>query len=39
MKIKTSLHKICKKCKFINRKKKLFIICINLKHKQRQKVK
>nr|QVX31435.1 ribosomal protein L36 [Ombrophytum subterraneum] len=37
MKIKASLHKICKKCKFVYRRKKIFIICFKPRHKQRQK--
>nr|YP_010890404.1 ribosomal protein L36 [Mitrastemon yamamotoi]AWS06644.1 ribosomal protein L36 [Mitrastemon kanehirai]USS58000.1 ribosomal protein L36 [Mitrastemon yamamotoi] len=36
MKIKTSPRRICKNCKLIFRKKRFVIICINLKHKQKQ---
>ncbi len=37
MKIRTSIKIICKYCKVIKRRKKLYLICINLKHKRRQK--
>nr|YP_010890567.1 ribosomal protein L36 [Sarcophyte sanguinea]WJE89102.1 ribosomal protein L36 [Sarcophyte sanguinea]WJE89121.1 ribosomal protein L36 [Sarcophyte sanguinea] len=37
MKIKTSIRKICKKCKLIIRQRRILIICYNPKHKQRQK--
>nr|YP_009193369.1 ribosomal protein L36 [Nitzschia sp. IriIs04]BAT70294.1 ribosomal protein L36 [Nitzschia sp. IriIs04] len=37
MKVRSSVKKICKNCNVIKRKKKIMIICINLKHKQRQK--
>ena len=36
MKVRASVKKICDKCKLVKRKGKLFIICINPKHKQRQ---
>ncbi|WP_458659100.1 50S ribosomal protein L36 [Candidatus Vidania fulgoroideorum] len=36
MKVATSIKKICKNCKIIKRKKKIFNICIIKKHKQRQ---
>ncbi|WP_259286084.1 50S ribosomal protein L36 [Candidatus Nasuia deltocephalinicola] len=36
MKISSSIKKICKNCKIIKRCKKLYVKCINLKHKQRQ---
>nr|BCQ06562.1 ribosomal protein L36 [Nitzschia putrida] len=37
MKVRSSVKKICKHCNVIKRKKKIMIICVNLKHKQRQK--
>nr|YP_010428178.1 ribosomal protein L36 [Hydnora abyssinica]USN93593.1 ribosomal protein L36 [Hydnora abyssinica] len=36
MKRRSSIKKICKKCKLIKRKKRLLIICSNPKHKQKQ---
>nr|QUL61511.1 ribosomal protein L36 [Haemoproteus columbae] len=36
MKKRSSIKKICNKCKMIKRFKKLHIICINKKHKQTQ---
>ncbi|MGX7582581.1 50S ribosomal protein L36 [Candidatus Vidania fulgoroideorum] len=36
MKVSSSVKKICKFCKIIIRKKKIFNICIVKKHKQRQ---
>ncbi|MFA6814083.1 MAG: 50S ribosomal protein L36 [Candidatus Pacebacteria bacterium] len=36
MKVKASLKKICKNCKLVKRHGKLYVICINPKHKQRQ---
>jgi len=36
MKVKASVKKICKKCKIVKRKKHLFVICDNPKHKQKQ---
>ncbi|PIU42902.1 MAG: 50S ribosomal protein L36 [Parcubacteria group bacterium CG_4_9_14_0_2_um_filter_35_11] len=37
MKIKSSVKKICKDCKIIKRKGKVYVICKkNPKHKQRQ---
>jgi large subunit ribosomal protein L36 len=36
MKVRTSVKKICPKCKSIKRFGKVMIICSNLKHKQRQ---
>nr|YP_009294804.1 ribosomal protein L36 [Cytinus hypocistis]AMR36138.1 ribosomal protein L36 [Cytinus hypocistis] len=36
MKIKSSIRKICKKCKLIRRKKRILVICSNPRHKQRQ---
>lgn len=37
MKVRASIKKICNKCHFIKRKGKIFVICSNSKHKQRQK--
>jgi len=37
MRIKTSIKKICAKCQLVKRKGKLYIICDNQKHKQKQK--
>lgn len=37
MKVRVSIKRICMQCKLIRRKKKLYIICLNKKHKQRQK--
>ena len=37
MKVRSSVRKICDKCSFIRRKNKVMVICVNLKHKQRQK--
>jgi len=36
MKVRASVKKICQKCKVIRRKKRVYIICSNPKHKQRQ---
>ncbi|MDP2918041.1 MAG: 50S ribosomal protein L36 [bacterium] len=36
MKVRPSVKKICKKCKIVRRKRKIFVICENPKHKQRQ---
>ena len=36
MKVRSSVKKICKKCKVIKRKGVIRIICDNPKHKQRQ---
>ncbi|HRZ95196.1 MAG TPA: 50S ribosomal protein L36 [Candidatus Moranbacteria bacterium] len=36
MKVRASVKKICDKCKTIKRKGKLYVICPNPKHKQRQ---
>ncbi|PIP17206.1 MAG: 50S ribosomal protein L36 [Candidatus Portnoybacteria bacterium CG23_combo_of_CG06-09_8_20_14_all_37_13] len=36
MKVRSSVKKICQKCKIIRRKGRLYIICENKKHKQRQ---
>ncbi|BED92785.1 MAG: 50S ribosomal protein L36 [Candidatus Paraimprobicoccus trichonymphae] len=36
MKVRSSVKKICDKCKIITRKRSLRVICENPKHKQRQ---
>lgn len=36
MKVRASIRKICNNCRLIRRKGKVFIICQNPKHKQRQ---
>ncbi|PIV09463.1 50S ribosomal protein L36 [Candidatus Roizmanbacteria bacterium CG02_land_8_20_14_3_00_36_15] len=36
MHIRSSIKKICSKCKLVKRKGKLYIICSIPKHKQRQ---
>jgi large subunit ribosomal protein L36 len=36
MKVRSSIRKICPKCKIVRRKGILMIICANPKHKQRQ---
>ncbi|MBD3359871.1 MAG: 50S ribosomal protein L36 [Candidatus Buchananbacteria bacterium] len=36
MKVRTSVRKICKDCKVIRRNKRVWVICKNPKHKQRQ---
>nr|YP_010163910.1 ribosomal protein L36 [Bruguiera gymnorhiza]YP_010934481.1 ribosomal protein L36 [Bruguiera hainesii]QWE50523.1 ribosomal protein L36 [Bruguiera cylindrica]QWE50858.1 ribosomal protein L36 [Bruguiera sexangula]UKG23568.1 ribosomal protein L36 [Bruguiera x rhynchopetala]QRK25714.1 ribosomal protein L36 [Bruguiera gymnorhiza]QWE50607.1 ribosomal protein L36 [Bruguiera gymnorhiza] len=36
MKIRTSVRKICEKCQLIRRRGRIFVICSNPRHKQRQ---
>jgi len=36
MKIVSSIKKICPKCQMVKRKGRLYIICSNVKHKQKQ---
>jgi large subunit ribosomal protein L36 len=36
MKVRSSVKKICPKCKVIRRKGVVRVICINRRHKQRQ---
>ncbi|MBI5733044.1 50S ribosomal protein L36 [Candidatus Jorgensenbacteria bacterium] len=36
MKVRASVKKICMKCKTVRRKGRLYVICTNAKHKQRQ---
>ena len=36
MKVRSSVKKMCDKCKIIRRKRVIRVICENAKHKQRQ---
>nr|YP_010904327.1 ribosomal protein L36 [Catenella fusiformis]WCH57578.1 ribosomal protein L36 [Catenella fusiformis] len=36
MKVRSSVKKICEKCRIIRRHRRIIIICENPKHKQRQ---
>ncbi|MYB39823.1 50S ribosomal protein L36 [Candidatus Saccharibacteria bacterium] len=36
MKVRASVKQICHKCQLVRRKRRLFVICSNPKHKQRQ---
>ncbi|MCK5085532.1 MAG: 50S ribosomal protein L36 [Candidatus Omnitrophica bacterium] len=36
MKVRASIKKMCDNCKIVRRKRKLYVICSNPKHKQRQ---
>jgi large subunit ribosomal protein L36 len=36
MKVRSSVKKICDKCKVVRRHRRVYIICENPKHKQRQ---
>ena len=36
MKVRSSVRKMCNNCKFVRRKGRLYVICSNPKHKQRQ---
>lgn len=36
MKVRASVKRICENCKVVRRKGKVYVICINKKHKQRQ---
>lgn len=36
MKVRSSVKKVCPKCKVIKRKGRVMIICSNPKHKQKQ---
>nr|YP_010176914.1 ribosomal protein L36 [Wikstroemia scytophylla]QSQ86646.1 ribosomal protein L36 [Wikstroemia scytophylla]QWE50774.1 ribosomal protein L36 [Bruguiera parviflora] len=36
MKIRASVRKICEKCRLIRRRGRIFVICSNPRHKQRQ---
>ncbi|MFN3347095.1 MAG: 50S ribosomal protein L36 [Candidatus Bipolaricaulaceae bacterium] len=36
MKVRSSVKKICEKCQVLRRKGRLWVLCRNPKHKQRQ---
>jgi large subunit ribosomal protein L36 len=36
MKVRSSVKKMCDKCRLINRRRRVMVICVNPKHKQRQ---
>lgn len=36
MKVRPSVKRLCDKCRIIKRHGKIFVLCANLKHKQRQ---
>ncbi|MBU4199124.1 MAG: 50S ribosomal protein L36 [Verrucomicrobia bacterium] len=36
MKVRSSVKRICERCKIVRRKGVVFVICNNLRHKQRQ---
>lgn len=36
MKVRPSVKRLCDKCRIIKRHGKIFVLCTNLKHKQRQ---
>ncbi|MDP3142810.1 MAG: 50S ribosomal protein L36 [Candidatus Omnitrophota bacterium] len=36
MKVRSSVRKICDRCKIIRREGRIRVICVNPKHKQRQ---
>ena len=36
MKVRATVKKICKNCKIVRRKGRVYVICENPKHKQRQ---
>ena len=36
MKVKSSVKRICERCKIVRRKGVVRVICTNLRHKQRQ---
>lgn len=36
MKVRSSVKKICEKCKIIRRRGRVRVICVNPRHKQRQ---
>jgi large subunit ribosomal protein L36 len=36
MKVRSSVKKICDKCKIVKRQRVVRVICVNPKHKQRQ---
>ncbi len=36
MKVRASVKRICENCKVVRRKGRVYVICVNKKHKQRQ---
>ncbi|MDD3101799.1 MAG: 50S ribosomal protein L36 [Patescibacteria group bacterium] len=36
MKVRSSVKAMCRLCKVVRRKKRLYVLCKNAKHKQRQ---
>nr|YP_002519987.1 ribosomal protein L36 [Ephedra equisetina]YP_009231455.1 ribosomal protein L36 [Ephedra foeminea]YP_009694746.1 ribosomal protein L36 [Ephedra intermedia]YP_009694819.1 ribosomal protein L36 [Ephedra sinica]YP_010048953.1 ribosomal protein L36 [Ephedra monosperma]YP_010207366.1 ribosomal protein L36 [Ephedra przewalskii]YP_010451873.1 ribosomal protein L36 [Ephedra alata]YP_010451940.1 ribosomal protein L36 [Ephedra altissima]YP_010452007.1 ribosomal protein L36 [Ephedra americana]YP_01 len=36
MKLRASVRKICSKCRLIRRGKRIYVVCLNLRHKQKQ---
>lgn len=36
MKVRSSVKKICDKCQIVRRKGRIYVVCQNPKHKQRQ---
>jgi len=36
MKVRSSVKKICENCKIVRRKGRIYVICSNPRHKQRQ---
>nr|YP_001936429.1 ribosomal protein L36 [Heterosigma akashiwo]YP_010443886.1 ribosomal protein L36 [Chattonella marina]ABV66035.1 50S ribosomal protein L36 [Heterosigma akashiwo]ABV70176.1 50S ribosomal protein L36 [Heterosigma akashiwo]UTE94773.1 ribosomal protein L36 [Chattonella marina] len=36
MKVRPSVRKMCDKCRVIRRYRKVMVVCVNPKHKQRQ---
>ena len=36
MKVRASVKRICESCKIVRRKGRVYVICSNKKHKQRQ---
>lgn len=36
MKVRSSIKRICEHCKIVRRKRYVYVICSNPKHKQRQ---
>ncbi|MDD5606343.1 MAG: 50S ribosomal protein L36 [Candidatus Pacebacteria bacterium] len=36
MKVRSSVKKICKDCKIVRRKGRIYVVCSNPKHKQKQ---
>jgi large subunit ribosomal protein L36 len=36
MKVRTSVKRICENCKIVRRKGRVYVVCSNARHKQRQ---